>query len=208
MAMLMSLLLSAPAAAQAAEYTLNPVQPSVEAGAIIDFTGSGFTQGERVVTWATTPSQAVIGGNYADAKDAAGNITFNFRVPANAVGGRWAMTAYGLISKTPVVATFEVISQAPDTSPQAAVAPQSGPAGTRFTFVAIGYKKKEKVSYWLTAPDGKVYAAYPEGATTNSGGRVDIVWSSPANAPSGSWAITIQSLKSNVVRAVPFEISP
>ena len=201
-------LLSAPVAVQAADYALNPTQPSVEAGALIDFTGSGFTQGERVVTWATAPDQAVIGGNYADAAGAEGRIVFNFRVPASDIGGRWAMTAYGLVSKMPVVATFEVIGQAADTTPQAAVAPNSGPRGTRFAFAAFGYSKKEKVSYWLTAPNGKVFAAYPEGATANSDGRVDIAWESPADAPAGFWAITMQGVKSNRARAVPFEISP
>ena len=208
LAVLGALLLSAPAALHAANYLLNPAQPSVDAGAFIEFTGSGFTRGERVVTWATTPNQAVIGGNYADVKDDEGHIRFTFRVPANAVGGRWAMTAYGLVSKTPVVATFEVNGLAPDTTPQAAVAPHVGPAGTRFAFAAFGYSKKEKVSYWLTGPDGNVYAAFPEGATANSTGRVDVVWQSPASVPAGFWAITIQGLKSHVVRGVPFEVRP
>jgi hypothetical protein len=206
-ALLAALLLGFPAAVRAADLSLSPTQPSVEAGKTIDFVGEGFRPGERVVTWATTPEQAVIGGSYADSEGDAGRIAFSFRVPENAVGGRWAMTAYGLASKTPVVATFEVIGRAPDNaSPQAAVAPPSGPPGTTFAFAAFGYADKEKISYWFTGPDGKVYAAYPEEAGSNADGRVDITWASPQSAPPGAWVITIQGIKSNVARAVPFEI--
>jgi hypothetical protein len=116
------------------------------------------------------------------------------------------MTAYGLASKTPVVAYFDVIGRAADTSPQAAVAPPSGPPGTTFAFAALGYDDKEKISYWLTGPDGKVFAAYPERVSANHDGRVDITWTSPPNAQTGTWVITIQGLHSNLARAVPFEI--
>jgi hypothetical protein len=205
-AALLALLLILPAGALAAGYTLEPAQPTVEAGQIITFAGGGFTPGERVVTWATAPDQAVIGGNYANA-NSAGAIEFGFRVPSNALGGRWAMTAYGLASKTPVVAAFDVLGRSPDTAnPQAAVAPSSGPPGTTFAFAAFGYDGKEKISYWFTAPDGKLYAAYPERAKSDRDGRVDITWTAPGDAQPGAWVITIQGLQSNVARAVPFEI--
>ena len=116
------------------------------------------------------------------------------------------MTAYGLRSKTPVVASFEVNGRAADTSPQAAVAPFSGPPGTQFAFVGFGYKSKEDVSYWFTGSDGVVHDAYPHGATTTSDGRVDITWKAPSDAVRGTWVITIQGVKSDVARAVPFEI--
>jgi hypothetical protein len=199
--------LALPSVAWAATFTLAPTQPSVDAGQTIVFTGSGFTPGERVVTWATAPDQAVLGGNYADAEGAEGQIEASFDVPDNALGGRWAMTAYGLQSKTPVVTTFEVNGRAPESaSPQAAVAPPSGPPGARFAFAALGYKKDEKVSYWFTGPDGAIYDAYPAGAEANDDGRVDINWMAPGDALPGVWAITIQGLKSNVARGVQFEI--
>ena len=206
-AALSTALLLLPTIALAADFTLQADQPTVDAGQTISFTGAGFTPGERVVTWATTPDQAVIGGDYATAESDTGRITFSFRVPANAIGGRWAMTAYGLASKTPAVAYFDVIGRAADTAnPQAAVAPPSGPPGTVFAFAAFGYEEKEKISYWLTGPNGQIYAAYPERAKSNRDGRVDITWTSPSDAQPGTWVITIQGLQSNVARAVPFEI--
>src|SRR5581483_215248 len=194
-----------PRAASAEGVTLVPEQPSVAAGKTIYFTGAGFIEGERVVTWATAPDQAVLGGDYAAAKGSSGKVEVGFTVPKNAIGGQWALTAYGLESQTPVVATFEVQGRPAETaSPQGMVAPQSGPPGTRFAFAALGFKSKETVSYWLTGPDGQVHAAYPEGETANSDGRVDITWDSPADAPRGVWVITIQGLKSDVARGIPF----
>ena len=202
-------LLALPRAALAADPALQPDQPAVDAGQAIAFSGSGFTPGERVVTWATAPDQAVIGGPYAGAQQDGGRIAFRFTVPQSALGGRWAMTAYGLASKTPVVAFFDVNGRAPDTAtPPAAVAPERGPRGTRFAFAAFGYEKRERVSYWLTGPDGKVHAAYPDSVTTTNEGRVDINWTAPADALPGTWVITIQGLKSNRARGVPFEILP
>ncbi|MFL5807584.1 MAG: hypothetical protein ACJ8CR_38390, partial [Roseiflexaceae bacterium] len=102
---------------------------------------------------------------------------------------------------------FDVMGSAPATAePQAAVAPLAGPPGTTFTFAALGYDEKEKVSYWFTGPDGQIHAAYPSGAQANRDGRVDINWTAPSDALIGTWVITIQGLDSNVARAVPFEI--
>jgi hypothetical protein len=200
-------LLAFPSAALAADPALQPEQLTIEAGQTITFNGSGFTPGERVVTWATAPDQAVIGGPYADAGQDGGQIAFRFTVPSNALGGRWAMTAYGRASKILVVAFFDVRGRAPDAAtPPAAVAPESGPPGTRFAFAAFGYEKRERVSYWLTGPDGKVHAAYPDSVTATNEGRVDVVWTAPSDALLGTWVITIQGLKSNRARGVPFEI--
>src|SRR5215211_5962708 len=162
-ALVLLALLALPSAARAQAPALAPDKPSVATGQSIIFTGTGFARGERVVTWATAPDQAVIGGETAVAKGAEGRIKVSFRVPKDAIGGRWALTAFGRTSMTPVVATFDVQGRTADiTMPQAAVAPASGPPGTRFAFAALGFKSKEKVSYWFTGPDGLIHAAFPE----------------------------------------------
>jgi hypothetical protein len=204
--LLVALLLFVPSATLAADVTLQAQQPVVDANRTIRFVGTGFISGERVATWATTPEQAVIGGDFASAHGD-GMVEFGFHMPSNAIGGRWAMTAYGLQSKTPAVAYFDVNGRTPDTTqPQASVSPPSGPPGTAFAFAALGFDKKEKVSYWFTAPDGQVFAAFAEQKRSDDHGRIDIRWIAPSNAPLGAWVITIQGIKSNVARAVPFEI--
>jgi hypothetical protein len=207
LAVLLALLLALPSAALAASFTLTPVQPSVAAGRTITILGSGFTRGEQVAIWATAPDQTVISGDFEFAEGDAGQIDIGFRVPDDALGGRWSLTAYGFISKTPVITTFEVQGRDPATAtPQALVAPTSGAPGTQFDFAALGFKKKETVSYWFTGPDGVIHAAYPEGDSANSDGRVDLSWRAPADAIRGTWVITIQGLKSGAARGVPFEI--
>jgi hypothetical protein len=204
---LLALLLALPNAALAASFTLTPAQPSVAAGQTININGTGFTRGEQVAIWATAPDQTVIGGSFEFAKGDEGQIDIGFKVPDDALGGRWSLTAYGFISKTPVITTFEVQGRDPATAtPQAIVAPTSGAPGTQFEFAALGFKTKEKVSYWFTGPDGVIHDAYPEGDSANSHGRVDLSWHAPADAVRGIWVITIQGLKSGVARGIPFEI--
>jgi hypothetical protein len=200
-------LVALPGAAQAQGFTLAPDQPVVAAGQKISFSGAGFKRGERVGLWATAPDQTVIGADFAFAKGDTGQIAFSFDVPTDAIGGRWSMTAYGFNTKTPVITTFEVQGRDPaSAAPQALVAPTSGAPGSTFAFTAVGYKDNEKVSYWFTGPDSNIYDAYPKGASANSDGRVDITWTAPADALRGTWVITIQGLKSDVARGVPFEI--
>jgi len=204
---LLMLLLALPSAALAASFTLTPAQPSVAAGQTINIIGTGFTPGEQVAIWATAPDQTVISGDFEFAERDTGLIDVGFNVPQDALGGRWSLTAYGFISKTPVITTFEVQGRDPATAkPQATVVPPSGAPGSQFDFAALGFKTKEKVSYWFTGPDGLIHDAYPEGDSANSDGRVDLRWRAPADAVRGIWVITIQGIKSGVARGVPFEI--
>src|SRR5689334_11098158 len=113
---LLALLLALPDVALAAPFTLAPTQPSVAAGQTITLLGSGFTRDEQVAIWATAPDQTVIGGNFEFAKGDAGEIDIGFQVPQDALGGRWSLTAYGFVSKTPVIATFEVQGRDPATA--------------------------------------------------------------------------------------------
>src|SRR5690349_14155553 len=108
--------LALPNAAQAQGPTLAADQPGIAANQTLTFTGSGFTKGERVAIWATAPDQSVIGGDAVFAKDDQGQIKGSFHIPDDAIGGRWALTAFGRSSQVPVVATFDVQGRAVDTT--------------------------------------------------------------------------------------------
>jgi hypothetical protein len=117
------------------------------------------------------------------------------------------MTAYGLAGRAPAVAHFEVAGRQGESAELlAAAAPESGPPGSRFAFAATGFDRDERVSYWFTAPDGSVFAAFSQQIKANRDGRVDISWASPADAPRGQWVVTIQGVASGVARGIRFQL--
>jgi hypothetical protein len=198
--------LALPLGVRAADLTLTAQAETVNAGETIRFVGAGFGPGERVVTWATAPDQDVLSGKEEKA-GADGRVELFFEVPRNALGGRWAFTAFGLVGRTPVAAAFQVNGRDPGSAPlQIAVEPAAAAPGETFAFAARGYKGDETISYWVTAPDGSIYAARPESRKANSDGRVDFRWASGGDAPRGIYVMTIQGITSGTARAVRFEI--
>jgi hypothetical protein len=198
--------LLAPTPARAAGPSLSPAVPGVEAGDAITFAGQGFAPDERLSIWATAPNQAVLGAGFVFTDDA-GRAEITFRVPEDALGGTWAITAFGLESKTPAIAQFTVAGRPADSaSLLAAAAPTSGGPGTIFSFAAAGFDSRERISYWFTGPDGIVHDAYNQTERSDRDGRVDLTWTAPGDAPRGRWVVTIQGIKSGVARAVSFEV--
>jgi hypothetical protein len=204
--MILVAVLFTPIAARAAAPRLTPQTSSVTAGDVIRFFAEDFAPKERIAFWTTAPNQAVLSGDYIFA-DHSGHAEIALRVPAEAMSGIWAITAYGTLSATPVVAYFTVVARpGQGDSMLAAVAPETGPPGTTFSFAATGFDKRERASYWFTAPDGTVFATFDRKAKANPDGRVDISWASPADAPHGTWMLTIQGIDSDVARGIPFHI--
>lgn len=205
LALLLSALLVSPPA-RATGPSLTPATPSVTAGDVISFAAEGFAPKERIAVWVTAPDQAVLSGDYVAANDL-GRAQVSFRTPDGAIGGAWALTAYGLVSRASAVARFEVAGHPTESSvPLAWAAPTSGPAGGTFRFAAIGFDRRERISYWFTAPDGSIFATFSQQITADTEGRVDLRWEAPAAAPRGAWVVTIQGIKSNVARGIVFHV--
>jgi hypothetical protein len=203
---LLALVWFIPHAGNASGTGMQPLTAAVNARQTIEFRGIGFIPNERVSIWATAPDQSVLGGEFFGA-NGVGEVAIRFRVPQNALGGTWALTAFGDQSRQPAIAEFAVNGQPQGVAAiTGAVEPGSGPAGTRFFFFATGYRDRETVSYWITGPDGAIVAAYPSGAKANGDGRVDINWVSHTGAHGGIYVVTIQGLRSGVARGIPFEI--
>jgi hypothetical protein len=196
----------APVAAHAANLSLTPQTSGVTAGEVIWFSAEGFTPKEHMAFWVTAPNRAVLSGDHVSA-DRYGRAKIGFRVPADAMGGTWAITVYGSVSAIPVVAYFAVVARLGQSiGLLAAVAPEAGPPGTTFSFAATGFDQGERASYWFTAPDGTVFAAFDRMAKSNNDGRMDISWASPGDAPRGTWVLTIQGINSGVARGILFDI--
>ncbi|MEN9936610.1 MAG: hypothetical protein RLZZ387_3189 [Chloroflexota bacterium] len=200
------LLIAAPHRSRAGGFGLAPMFPSAVAGQRLEFQGTGFAPDELVSVWATAPDGSVLGGGRLHASEA-GEARVSFELPFNAIGGNWAVTAWGHSTQSPVIARFDVTGRTPEQAPvQGFVTPASGPAGTVFSFTAIGYRGGEKVSYWITGPGNRLYEAFPEGAVAASDGRMTVSWSPPFGAPAGTFVLTAQGLKSGVARGIAFDL--
>lgn len=192
--------------AQVRVTTLQAEPLAITAGQTVEFFGTGFNPRERVGFWATAPDGAVLGGRYVRS-NGNGEIRFDVSLPADSLGGRWSMTAYGKDSQTPAIARFDVAGLPAQTASLiVAVQPAFGPPGTRFNFAATGFGTPETVSYWFTGPDNNVYDAVSQELRSSYEGRVDISWVAPANAPAGRWVLTIQGIRSSISRGIVFEI--
>lgn len=83
--------------------------------------------------------------------------------------------------------------------PAATVNPPAGPAGTRFSFLADGFRGNEKLDLWLNAPDGRVIATRPDAEAQRSAarnGRVAWSWTAPSDAQPGVWSLVARGQRS------------
>lgn len=186
---------------------LTPVEPTVKAGETATFVGTDFQANEMVTWWVTTPRGVVISDDDYDAQaDNSGRVVARYSLPDNAEDGAWALTAYGRSSEMAASAPFTVVGGEGTPEPLAAVSPPVGPPGATFSFFGADFNDDEPISYWFTGPDGAVAAAFPAEKNATDDGRVDFSWTSPVDAQSGQWVVTIQGVDSGRARAVPFMI--
>jgi hypothetical protein len=200
------LMLLAVQGTNANSFSVTALGAEVHTGQAIDFVGTGFIPGEPVAYWLTLPDQTVIADptrRFTAGQN--GSVLLPYKVPAGTPGGTWHITLYGELSRSPVVTSFQVIDGT-NLVPIIAAFPPAAPAGSYFGFYALGLKGDESVSYWISAPGGGLFEAFPDGAHTDGAGRVDIGWIAPYGVPPGTWVLTVQGNESNQARAIPFQI--
>jgi hypothetical protein len=94
--------------------------------------------------------------------------------------------------------------------PQAGtVVPETGTPGTRFVFLADGFKPNERLSAWANTPDARVVpydADVPARATSD--GSVSWNWAAPAGFQPGTWQFVVHGLSSGVERVFNVGINP
>ena len=192
--------LLAPAAPVGAEATLRV--SALDPPGRFEFIAAGFGAHETISTWLTGPSGQVVAAPERKADDD-GEILFTLRLPRYAEPGRWALTAHGLSTDREAVAAFELPPRAPDLA--LAVEPAAGPPGTTFTFTGEGFRGDERVSWWLTAPDGAgVDGDVLEASAT---GRVRIELRTAADAPAGPWTLVAYGAESELLATTPFIVT-
>src|SRR5437867_4386253 len=95
-------------------------------------------------------------------------------------------------------------------SVNAVARPERGPRGTRFFFIANGFKPGEKIGVYITLPDQSVFGA-PFQTTADKNGVSDSVVSfrppdDPA-VPTGIWAVTFEGVDSHNKAIAYFEVT-
>ncbi|GIW00619.1 hypothetical protein [Roseiflexus sp.] len=93
----------------------------------------------------------------------------------------------------------------------ATVYPSSGPAGTRFDFLADGFQSGERIDIWVNAPDGRALPARPDSELQRRvarDGRAAWSWTSPNDIQPGMWSLVARGQRSGAVRVGLFTILP
>jgi hypothetical protein len=85
--------------------------------------------------------------------------------------------------------------------------PTAGPAGTRFAFLASGFRSRERVAVWMNTPDGRVVTIEAESLRrATREGRVNWFWSAPEGTQPGFYQMVARGVLSGVERVVTFQI--
>jgi hypothetical protein len=159
----------------------------------------GFRANEQVSFWLTAPDGRTAG---TPAPVNAGQHNGSLQLPISTnqawAAGIWAVTFEGAASKHQSIAYFRVLARPAAPAPaepvpdgrNATVEPKYGWQGTIFRVRMTGFRPNEKISFWLTAPDGQtVGTPAPLNIGQHSGNLQDIWRTSDAFAP-GVWAVT------------------
>ncbi|HWQ11226.1 MAG TPA: hypothetical protein VNL77_00415 [Roseiflexaceae bacterium] len=98
-------------------------------------------------------------------------------------------------------------ASAQDAPGAASVFPQAGPAGTRFSFIASGYRPRERVAVWLNTPDGRALPVEVESLRpATREGRANWIWQSPGDAQEGTYQMVAHGVSSGVEHVLTFRI--
>ncbi len=180
-------------------------QGSGAPGTTFTFHASGFYANEPIDLWLTGPDMHVrrfdqeydLVDRPDIRSDAQGNVQWTWTAPANALAGRWRMSARGEESRALQVIDFDIVRTEPLPLPFS-VSPASGPPGTTFTFRAENIPS-DRAAYWLTLPDGSTipeeWLDSPDWKLwVDPHGSVTWTWTAPDNASVGQWTMVVRNL--------------
>jgi hypothetical protein len=141
-------------------------------GYTFSFTAGGFDPAERIGAWLTRPNGGGVEAIAAQlvAPDGRGNVRIVFGT-AGQREGIWTITAQGATTGRNVTAPFKLTRDyvAPPGTPRprsinGSVSPVSGGGATVFHLSGAGFRSRERLEFWITAPDGIYYLAAPTSA--------------------------------------------
>lgn len=182
----------------------------LQLGQPILVSGSGFSAGEKIAFWLTSPHDKVFDAEYANVGAdgtitgfplGGGNTDATNNITVGSGAGVWSVTAKGLTSGTTAVTTFTIIS------PKIAVAGVNV-GGNVFVVAYAGayFFPEEKVSLWVTFPDGSVgplaYTFADKRGNIPDPTKFGFVFSGPV----GEYALTAEGAISKTPTIVHFSV--
>jgi hypothetical protein len=218
--LLLALILAAPAHAQQEPEPLFNVEPKAGGpGTRFAFMATGFLAGEELGVWLNDPEGRPVAAFYEQLGRVTGfgRADWYWTVPRTIRPGAWTMIAWGKQSHVQRMIPITILAAATPSAPaQPAppaqgvewnLEPKAGGPGTRFAFVAFGFRGGERVGVWLNTPHGQpLPAAAEQLGPATSGGRVDWYWTVPAYFQPGTWQMVARGLESGVERIIPVQI--
>ncbi|MCC6625903.1 MAG: hypothetical protein IT340_00750 [Chloroflexi bacterium] len=167
-----------------------------------DIEASGFTPGEDVSVRLIGPSEQVIKLD-RDRASRRGRVSFRFFMPRYIEPGAWTLRLEGVDSGKKTKDTFVVPERGPNVD--LAVTPTTGPVGTTFTITSAAFHPGERISAWVTRPDGE---SVPIDETrANEAGQVAVTVIVPPGGPVGDWFAAIYGLESDRLGAAAFQVA-
>lgn len=154
------------------------------------YQGRGYSANELVAAWyhaANSPAIALPNQR----ADAWGNLVFSFTVPNGSRYGGYLIVAQGLTSKhktTNTVSYFGTLTDQRASDPIKKWAPS-------YEFVADGFQAGERVSIWVTLPNGTSQAL---ATVTTLDGLIDYTYMLPPTVPYGGYIIVAYGWMSRV----------
>lgn len=92
---------------------------------------------------------------------------------------------------TPPAAPAPPAETPPATAPMGAATPGTGAPGDTFTFRVEGYRPATIMTYWLTAPNRRVYPN-EERLVVDAAGVLAWTWTAPEDAARGQWQVAVK----------------
>lgn len=191
-----------PAASSVAAAPRLEVSPTGTPG-LFEFIATGYRVNETISTWLTGPSQQVVASSLRKV-DQVGGVLFTVRLPRFYEAGRWALTAHGLRSNEQAIVFFDLPDRGADI--EAELQPAAGSPGTTFVMTASGFRARERVSTWLTGPDGGTSDGPVVAASSAGAIRIEIF--TQPDMPPGQWALSAYGGQSDRLALATFRLLP
>ena len=173
----------------------------------VELSATGFTANEPVSVWLTLPDGAVVGLGEVLA-DAGGAFGGALTLPGVLPVGRHYFTARGVRSGNTAITPFELQYGNGLAVPGAELAVNIGSVQQRtvLELSAQGFSANERVSFWLTLPNGAV--AGLGDVQTDSSGRLSIALYLSEALPVGQSFLSFRSNTSNQLGFVKLWLEP